>query len=441
MAFITQWRVLSVLGALISPCAFAGYAFELDDVKGEATLAAGAASIRASNVNFGAGRVDLRNGRNTGERADWQEMYLKPGVTLSYALSSGLEVFAGASAVGATTFGDGDAGGYTRSSDGGVSVEASYVGVREGDWSLSAGRQDYKVGTGFIVMDGNLDFFDDGAYWIGPRTAFRDSAILGYKHDRLSAQAFSLRTDDDLGDFRMNGVNIDYDLAGAVTLGAMAMKVNSLDLAANTLTPREGMQVYNLRALQGKVPGLVDLTLHGEYAVERGSGAGVDYDASAWYAQGDYAFPSLPLQPLLSYRYAAFSGDDDPTDTKKKSWDPLNKGYVDWGTWLIGDVVGNYLLFNSNERVSQWTLRTHLTPTVNLGGIHYQFNLDEKVLNGAPVNDRRFADENVVFLEWTPTASLYTTLSYNWVKPLAAARESYGNDDFSALEMFVSYRY
>ncbi|MFP3500300.1 hypothetical protein SB759_39445, partial [Pseudomonas sp. SIMBA_059] len=80
-------------------------------------------------------------------------------------------------------------------------------------------------------------------------------------------------------------------------------------------------------------------------------------------------------------------GDDDPSDGKQQAWDPLSKGYVDWGTWLIGDVVGNYLLFNSNERVSQWALRTHLTPTLNLGGIHYQFNLDEKVLNGGAVSD------------------------------------------------------
>jgi hypothetical protein len=441
MSFITHARTLTACGALISQCAFAGYAFEAGAIKGEATLAAGAASINAGNVNFGAGRVDLRNGHDTGERADWQEIYLKPGATLGYQFNPDLEVFGGASAVGAATFGDGDAGGYTRSSDRDLSVEALYAGIRTGDWSLSAGRQDFKVGTGFIVMDGNLDFFKDAAYWIGPRTAFRDSAILRYNHDRLSAQAFSLRTDDDLGDFRLNGLNADYDLAGAVTLGAMATKVNSLDRQANSLNPREGMQVYNLRALQGKMPGLDDLTLHGEYAVERGSGAGVDYDARAWYAQADYVFPALPLQPLLSCRYALFSGDDDPADSKKKAWDPLSKGYVDWGTWLIGDVVGNYLLFNSNERVSQWTLRTHLTPSVSLGGIHYQFSLDERNLNGAPVSDRRFADENVVFLEWTPTASLYTSLSYNWVKPLAAAREVYGNDDFSALEMFVSYHY
>ena len=96
MFFITPARALSALGALLSPCAFAGYTFEAGDVTGEATLAAGIASISARNVNFGAGRVDLRSGRNTGERAVWQEMYLKPGATLRYQISPELEVFGGA---------------------------------------------------------------------------------------------------------------------------------------------------------------------------------------------------------------------------------------------------------------------------------------------------------------------------------------------------------
>ena len=86
-------------------------------------------------------------------------------------------------------------------------------------------------------------------------------------------------------------------------------------------------------------------------------------------------------------------------------------------------VVGNYLLFNSNENVQQFSLKTHLNETLTLGAIHYQFWLDEKNYMGAAVRDRRFADESVIFLDWTPTPSFYTSLSYNWVKPLAAAKQ------------------
>lgn len=435
-----SWALLTC-GMLVSHAGWAGQEFDLGDLKGTASLAAGGANISTHGVNFGAGRVDLRSGENTGTRADWQEFYLKTGVNLSYNVAPELELLGGASVVGATTFGDGDAGGYTRSSDGSAGIEEAFAGIRMGDWKFTAGRQNYMIGTGFIVGDGNLDMFEDAAYWLAPRTAFRDSALLGYNHGPVQAQAFSLRTDDDLGDFRMTGLNLDYRLADAVTLGLTSMGVNSLESPAKQITSRDGMRVYNLRALNAKLPGIDALTLHGEYALQKGSGDGVDYDAKAWYAQADYAFSDLPLTPMLSYRYALFSGDDNLADGQQKSWDPLSKGFIDWSTWLIGDVVGNYLLFNSNERVSQWTAKTHLSETLTLGGIHYQFSLDEKNYFGTPVADRRFADESVIFLDWTPSPSLRTSISYNWVDPKSGAKEVLGNNTFSALEMYVTYLY
>ncbi|WP_338510697.1 alginate export family protein [Pseudomonas trivialis] len=445
MYFTTRFTraLVAVSLPLSAQAALAGYTFEDGDLKGEVNLTAGGASITTRNVNFGSGRVDQRSGRNDGSSIGWQEFYVKPGITFSYALNPDVSLLGGASVVAATTFGDGDAGGFSRSSDGRVATEELFGGVRVGEWTFTAGRQNYKVGTGFIVMDGNLDQFKDGAYWLSPRTAFKDSAILAWDHGALKSQVFSLRTDDDLGDFRMTGVNLDYNLEDQVTLGAMALKVNALDPRGSTLPRRrDGMQVYNLRALNARVPGIASLTLNAEYAVERGSGEGVDYAANAWYAQADYAFGDLPLTPILGYRYASFSGDDNLGDNRQKAWDPLSKGFIDWGTWLVGDVVGNYLLFNSNENVQQFSLKTHLSQTLTLGAIYYQFWLDEKNYMGAAVNDRRFADESVVFLDWTPTPSFYTSLSYNWVKPLAAARQVFGDDQkFSALELYFTYRY
>ena len=432
---------LLVCSLMASPSSWAGYQFIVENLKVEATLAAGGAAISTHGDNFGSGHVDLRNGENHGNRSDWQEFFLKPGMTLTYGLAPEVEVLGGVSVIGATTFGDGDAGGYSRSSDGRTVMEEAYAGLRVGDWRLTAGRQNFMVGTGFIVGDGNLDMFDDGAFWLAPRTAFSDSMLISYAHDALLGQAFSLRSDDHAGDYRLNGANLDYRLADRVTLGAMAMGVDALASRSANLTPRDGMRVYNLRALNGQLPGLDALALHGEYAVQRGSGEGVRYHATAWYAQADYSFAELPLTPILSYRHARFSGDDDPSDNTREDWDPLNKGFIDWSTWLLGDVVGNYLLFNSNERVDQWMLKTHLSDTVTLGGIYYRFSLDQKNFNGMPVDDRRFADENVVFLDWNPTPRLHTSLAYNWATPKGAAKQVLGNDSFQALEMYFTYAY
>ncbi|WP_422777707.1 hypothetical protein ACOXXE_12155 [Pseudomonas mediterranea] len=436
-------RTLLALGLPLSAqVALAGYTFEDGNLKGEVNVTAGGAAIFTRNVNFGAGRVDMRSRKNGGSKIDWQEFYVKPGVKLEYALQPDFSLLAGGSLVGATTFGDGDAGGFTRSSDGEVATEELYGGFRAGEWTFTSGRQNYMIGTGFIVMDGNLDQLKDGAYWLAPRSAFKDSAVLAWDHGALKTQAFTLRTDDDLGDFRMTGANLDYNLDDRVTLGAMAMKVNALGPKGATPLRRDGMQVYNLRALNAKVPGLPALTLNAEYALERGNGEGVEYDAKAWYGQADYAFDTLPLTPVVGYRYTSFSGDDNLTDNRQASWDPLSKGYVDWGTWLVGDVVGNYLLFNSNENVQQFSIKTHLNETLNLGAIHYQFWLDEKNYMGTAVSDRRFADESVVFLDWAPSKALVSSLSYNWVKPMAAAKQVFGNDrKFSALELSFTYRY
>ncbi|MBA6133608.1 MULTISPECIES: hypothetical protein [Pseudomonas] len=435
--------VLLALGLVsVSPFTWAGYKFEDGDLSGEFSFSAGGSTITARNINFGAGVKDLRSGKDRGTKTTWQEIYVKPKVAFDYKLNPDLSLLAGGSVVAASTFGDGDAGGNTRSSDGSASVEEAYAGFRAGNWKFTAGRQDYMIGTGFIVMDGNLDTFGDGAYWLGPRTAFRDSALLAWDGGAAQVQAFSLATDDHLGDFRMNGVNLDYDVGGAVVLGATAMKVDALEGHTPARAARDGMQVYNVRALKAIHPALPALELNGEYAVQRGNGDGVDYDANAWYAEADYTFDMLPFAPVLGYRYTHFSGDSDLTDNRQKAWDPLSKGFIDWGTWLLGDVVGNYLLFNTNQNVHQFSIKNHLTENLTFGVIHYQFSLDEKNYQGTPVDKRRFADETAVYLDWTPTPRLYTSLSYNWVNAKSAAKQVFGDDErFSALELYFTYRY
>ena len=85
--------------ALGSTHALAGYTFQEDELSGEVNLTAGGAYISTRNVNFGVGRVDIRNGENTGTRADWQEAYVKPVVTFNYALNPDFDLLGGGSVV------------------------------------------------------------------------------------------------------------------------------------------------------------------------------------------------------------------------------------------------------------------------------------------------------------------------------------------------------
>ncbi|QEY73425.1 alginate export family protein [Pseudomonas denitrificans (nom. rej.)] len=430
----------TLLLASLTSLAHADSHYENGDLQADFSLSSGATFIDSHNVNFGAGQRDYRSGEVKGERAVWQEAFLKPEASFRYTLDQDLRLVGGASLVAAHTFGDGDAGGYTRNSDGKTSLEELYAGIERGPWRLTLGNQNFRVGTGFILADGNLDLLGEGAYWSGPRTAFRDGAILAYRGGALSGQAFSVRNDDDLGGARFSGANLDYPFLRG-QLGLMALKVSDVGSQTNQIAPRNGMQVYNLRWLDGGFEALPELSISAEYGLQTGEGEQVSFSGHAWYVRLDYGFADLPLQPKLTYRYALFSGDDDPSDDRRKSWDPLSKAYTERGSWVIGDVVGNYLLNDSNERVHMWRLAGQVAPGLSAGTVYYQFSLDEENYYGQPVSDRRFADEAAVYLDWAASSQLFATLSYNWVKPKAAAREVFGNDTFDALQLYVGYRF
>lgn len=120
--------------------------------------------------------------------------------------------------------GDGDAAGFTRDGDGGVDRERLYLGWRSGKlWTdaigedaidVSFGQQESEVGTGFLIRDGNLDFFDKGAYWLLPRYALKTAALLRLNTRPVRGDAFYLKTDRDLNDTEVVGVNLEYRSEG-----------------------------------------------------------------------------------------------------------------------------------------------------------------------------------------------------------------------------------
>ncbi|SDB10729.1 Alginate export [Pseudomonas sp. NFACC23-1] len=428
------------VGLTLSGTAFAGYQIQEGDFKADFTLSALAASVSSKNANFGAGAFDIRSGKPTGQNHSWQEFSVKPGVTMEYSVNPDITLLAGGSIVAATTQGGADPGGYTRNGANNTALEELYGGVQVGDWKLTVGNQNFAVGNMFLIGDGNVDAFGDGAYYSAPRTAYRDSVVLNWTGSHVSAQAFSLRTDGHAGDFRLQGLNADWQLPNVV-LGAMAYKVDTMESELSALSSqRNGQNVYNLRALKGSIPSLPGLVYNAEYALEKGSGDGIKYDAKAWYGSLDYTF-SMPSAPSIGYRYAYFSGDDDPGDNTKRSFDPSTKGYTDWGQWLIGEVVGNYVLYNSNAKVSTLRGRMKLNEVFSVGAQHHHFELAESNYFGTPVTNKNFANETGLYLEWTPTPSIYSFVSFNWVQPLSGAKQALGDETFSALEFWVAYKY
>src|SRR5262249_54894054 len=114
-------------------------------------------------------------------------------------------------------------------------------------------------------------------------------------------------------------------------------------------------------------------------------------DANGWYAAPAYKFSRLPWAPQLFYRYASFSGGGT------HGFDPLFAGLSDWGTWFQGEVLGEFVLANSNLNSNQ--VRLKLTPAepLTLNVIYDEFRLfnHQQAFGAQParVQSRSLADE------------------------------------------------
>ncbi len=410
-----------------------------DKLSVDASIEVGAGYFDTRNTNFGSGRVDFRDGDNTGD-AQWSEGYIEPALTGSYLLKESGRLYGSISVVGAFTGGDGDASGLTDGGDSDVDVESliAFAGWSSGEafsdsWGedaldLSYGRQEFQVGDGFLIYDGNLDALNDGAFWLAPRSSFESAGLVRINTRPVRGELFHLKSAPTQDDTELVGVNVEYIREGLGTFGAMYFHV--LDSGAPTFWyPRDGVDVLSLRANKISFSGLKNLALWGEYVMETGDGKYGDKDATGWYVEVQYSLPEVAWAPRFSYRYASFSGDEDPDDNESKDFDPFFYGFSrGWGTWFQGEIVGNYLLFNSNQTNHVVHLAVSPTAALEVGAIYFNFSLDKKNYFGTPVTSDDFADEINFYADWSISDQLVASAVYGIAFPGDAAKQAFEDD-------------
>lgn len=100
--------------------------------------------------------------------------------------------------------------------------------------------------------------------------------------------------------------------------------------------------------------------------------------ANGWYAEPGWTFSAAPWTPRIFYRYGHFSGDSNPNDGVKRSFDPLfytvGRGT---GTWFLGQIAGQAFLFNSNENVHQLGVSANPRRDLNLSAFFYSIFYDQ----------------------------------------------------------------
>ncbi len=437
--------------------------FSADGIDLLANLQAAAALLSVRNAGLGAGTRSRRNGSILHDPS-WADGFVKPGLTVSVDRDDGSPgiTYGGMSGISAWTLGDGDAYGppggiqATRGKTSHTDVEALYGGWRSAPQAgrsadgvdISFGRQEFSIGDGFLIGDGHYDKAKDGGYYSAGRLAWSNSAIARIAWSALRGDLFWLKGDKNSGSSAIGGVNGAWLAGDRGTLGAAWMRVLNDNAAESGYPARNGMLVQDLRAQGHFLPGLEELFVSAEWGREAND-AGVPRHqrAEAGYGEIGYAWRSLPWTPNLAFRLAHFSGDK-PGTAADEGWDPLRYGAIrGWGTWFMGEIAGEYMLFNSNENVRMLHAKVQPTDAVTVGGIGYIFAYDQpgsvaRTSGATGVSSRDFGREVDLYMDWAASDWLSISTAVGLFVPGQGAKEAYGSGkDVGVVETLISLRF
>lgn len=304
----------------------------------------------------------------------WLEAYVKPGVALEANVSDSSQLYAGASFVASFTEGQ---DGLGQGDTGRVTIEKAYVGFRTGsveagEFDLSVGAQELKLGTGMQIANGASNGFERGAVKLGPRKAWERTAIAKVRLKDLTARAFFLdpnelgsnntKTEMAGADFRFDW---NGDFAGATYVNVLQSGAPYPQAAPGGAGPpvfldggRDGLNSLSfytrLHPLKDAAPGFY-VALDGAYQWN----GRIDLDAWAGRLQVGHVWNSKPWRPEVFYTYQTFSGDDPDTPGLER-FDPLNYegSPASWATGSKSALV----FINSNVQSHQLTFKLMPSP-------------------------------------------------------------------------------
>ena len=373
---------------------------------------------------------------NLGAKSDnWWETNLQPGIEGSYFLRNRGELYGRVSAVFGSTNGTDAAGSnvpYGNVTD--TRVEDAFAGWRSGDLlsslgktflDVSVGRQQYVAGNGFLFYSQSSNGQNRGAYWMGERQAAKFAGIVRLKTGNWKSDLIYLKADDNPNtNTKVGGITLDYAISEEI--GGVGGGFYVVDSDIET---RDSMNLYDIRLSLNPFqafdnsPLLKPVKFEGEYVYEDN---GDKLEASGWYLSGGYQWDDVLWKPALTYRYASFEGDD-PNSRKSEDYDPLFYGFNDWGYWYQGEVLGEYVLSNSN--LNSHMIKLHIKPVdaISVSLFYYNFKLDNA--EGFGVQSKDFADEWNLTVDWTANKSLAFSAVAAYVNPNDGAEQYTGGDD------------
>lgn len=419
---------------LLTGVLWASHAKAFDEVRigafsGTLTVDMASAYIYHNNQAFGATTSLL--GLPVDKTSSRLEGFVKPSLHWSYGDSKG-RWYGGVSDVSAFTRGGTDGMGLTRDNPESSDLDELYLGWRYEDvlhgqplsFDLSGGRQFYAAGDGFVIGDGHADQGHDASLWLGPRLAFDETVIARFGWGPLSVELFDLhnRTSIDVVGYRESlkyrGQNIQWMSSTGTTVSLLNIRLED-----DVSPTRDGLKVHALRMTSGA---LEPVELASEYVWQQNREG---KRAHAYYVESRIALGQAGWQPSLTLRHSEFS----------ELYDALSYGYGgQWGKWFQGEIVGEYMLFNANEKVDMLKLAFSPTPAFSFGGMFYRTRF-YATPEGA--DSAHFSDEVNIYADWSPRSSLSLSVLYGIARPRAGAQALLGDQTSQLVETVVSYRF
>ncbi|WP_423186501.1 hypothetical protein ACO1PK_15485 [Alishewanella sp. d11] len=277
-------------------------------------------------------------------------------------------------------------------------LEDAFLGVvggnnnEKGDrfvYNLTAGRQRFSIGDGFILTNTSQNGLNRAALQSNPRWAADNVFLARMVFNNIKIEAFSVDADElpELDSKTViTGINAELKLANYL-LGAAWMTVpesNSRYFTSAAQLSREGLKVANLRLRWQPFQAAPNEKIHPYFASEVAKQTHKDFDmlALGYFMEAGLAFPSLNWTPSLSYRYARFTGDKPATSTFER-WDPLLSG-GNGETWVQG--INHFKIFqNSNLITHRLQVRLKPSPQIELVPQFWLFKADSLTnLGGNP---------------------------------------------------------
>jgi hypothetical protein len=275
---------------------------------------------------------------------------------------------------------------------------------------VGGGNQNYQVFDGFLFWDGAPDGGVRGASWITPRKAFRETAIARLNLGAFSLEGAHLKLNDDPDTGTRLGLARIEVAADDLVMKHFKAGFVYANVYESKQASRDGLNLFYFYHEGTPFPPLPDFTYTMSFAEETNSESSGLSSATGWFIAPAYALSELPWAPQMFYRYASFSGGGT------NAFDPLFTGLSDWGTWTQGELLGEFVVSNSNLNSHQVRLKLQPNDTLTLNLIYYKFLLDDRDqsfgVTPSRVSSNALADEVDMILDaslanwWSVTVEL-----------------------------------